>query len=134
VFIQFAKNLGAKVTLLYKVPDPIEPIVQTGVYLAGGGWVTLVDYLEKHRDEARHRLAEFSTHGTELGVEVDTVVDDNVGGVEMAIMSFARGNGVDLIGLESHSGPIEAFFIGSVSRKLVRVSEIPIWLYHGVRE
>lgn len=129
-FAEFARDIGARLSLFYKVPDPVEPILQTGVYLAGGGWVSLTDYLAKHRGEAEGRLRELAEEARCRDVEVETVIDDNVGGVEQAIMNFARSKGVDLIGLESQTGGFQAFFVGSVSRKLVRDSEIPIWIYH----
>ncbi|MBI4924961.1 MAG: universal stress protein, partial [Bdellovibrio sp.] len=55
--VKLATELNAKIFLLHIIPNPIEPVVQSGIYLLGGGWVPVAAYKEKEEEKQR-KIAE----------------------------------------------------------------------------
>jgi len=53
--LNFAKNLKAEITLFHVIPHGIEPILQSGMYLLSGGWVSPPDYPSEKEDLRRKK-------------------------------------------------------------------------------
>lgn len=128
--VKRAKKWGADITLFHKLPDPIEPVVQTGVHMAGGGWVSVYQYLDKESASRRKECEKFAQVATKAGLETKIIVEEKPGYVVDAIMEHAKENKADLITMASRTGSVSSVLIGSVARQLARVSDIPVWIQH----
>ncbi len=124
----FAKNGGAALTLFYKQPDPLDPMIQQGVYAVGGGWVSVQSYLDSELGERKKQLDRIQKSLAAAGVRADVCLNaTNVSLIE-AINKCAEDKNCDVIALLTQSGPLEAAVLGSVARGLVRSSHVPVYI------
>lgn len=121
---------GAEVVLAHKLPDPIEPIVQSGVYMAGGGWITLSQYFEKESAERRKKLDQWIQEAKAAGVSATVQVIEKSGLISDEILKTAKANQADMIALCSQSGPVSSVLAGSVARQIVRGAHCPVLVFH----
>ena len=126
---EFAVETGAAVDLFYKMPDPLDPMIQQGVYAVGGGWVSVQSYLDDSAKESRLKLNTLAEKLRLLGLKVDTVIDSSASSLVEAIEKCANERNADLIAVLTQSGPVAATLLGSVARGLVRTSEVPVMIY-----
>ncbi len=126
---EFALKVGASVELFYKRPDPLDPMIQQGVYAVGGGWVSVQSYLDESAKESRLKLDTMAEKLRMQGLTVDTVVDSTTNSLVDAIEKTAEERNADVIAVLTQSGAIAATLLGSVARSLVRTSNIPIMIY-----
>lgn len=124
------RSWGAELVLAHKLPDPIEPIVQSGVYMAGGGWITLSQYFEKESAERRAKLEQWVQEAKAVGVNATVKVIEKSGLIADEILKAASGSQVDMIALCSQSGPISSVLAGSVARQIVRGAHCPVLVFH----
>jgi nucleotide-binding universal stress UspA family protein len=126
--VELARTFGAKLALLHEIPHAIEPIVQSGVYLLGGGWIPIQDYYNEESDRKSRRAKAWARWAKGHGVETEAIVE--LGGVAIAdrIIACAKERSADLIAMEAHSGRVASALIGSVVRQVVRVAPCPIWV------
>ncbi len=124
----FAKGAGAGLTLFYKQPDPLDPMIQQGVYAVGGGWVSVQSYLDSELGERRKQLERLQTTLGAAGVRAEISLSASNGSLIEAINKCAADKKADVIALLTHSGPLEAAVLGSVARGLVRSSHVPVYI------
>lgn len=122
----FAKAASAELDLFYKQPDPLDPMIQQGVYAVGGGWVSVQSYLDTEITERRKQLEKLRAAVEATGVTADTSIGETSGSLIQSINDCAKQKNVDMIALLTQSGPLEAAVLGSVARELVRSSTIPV--------
>ena len=120
----------ASLRIFHKLPDPIEPVIQTGVHIAGGGWVSVQQYLNKESEERMKSCEKLKEKATKLGIETSICIDESPGFVVDAIEKEAENSDSDIIALGAHSGPVSTLLIGSIGRQLVRVANRPVWIKH----
>lgn len=125
------KKMNAEVILFHKLPDAIEPIVQMGAHLAGGGWVSIYQYMENESSERSEDALKWQAWLTANGVSSTFEIEEKPGSVVESILLKAKQYDCQLIAVESHSGPMASAFIGSVARQLVRQSDRPVWVTHS---
>lgn len=129
--IAFAKNLGARVTVFNHVQNPIEPIVQSGVYLLGGGWVSVSAYMAEEESKQREHAKAWVARARKAGVDADFILESGRETVTESIMDAAKRSRSCLIAMAGQSGPIAAALIGSIARQVVRSAEVPVWIVHA---
>lgn len=122
----FAQAAGADMDLFYKQPDPLDPMIQQGVYAVGGGWVSVQSYLEGEVSERQKQLEKLVKAVEERGVKADFSIDKTGAPLIEAINKSAAARRADVVALLTQSGPFEAAVLGSVARGLVRSSSIPV--------
>jgi nucleotide-binding universal stress UspA family protein len=122
---------GAKMTLFYKLPDLIEPLVQSGVYMAGGGWISIADYYKREGESARVELAKWQAEGEKAGVTVKLRVVDKPGLTADAINQEAEAAKVDIIAMSSQATATSSIFVGSVTRQVLRQAPAPVLIFHS---
>lgn len=128
--IKLASQWGASIVLMHKLPDPIEPVLQTGVHMAGGGWVSVNQYLDREQKSRHEECEKLAAAARKAGVDCQVEIEDRPGFVADTILGVAKEKSCDLIAVASNAGPVSAILIGSVARQLMRQSEIPIWVQH----
>ena len=122
-----ASRLRAKVTLLSVVPRPLDPVVQAGVFLLSGGWVSTPVYLDQEcerRREIGKNVVYRAKH--QYGVECDLVVEFGVTSVVEAILSQSESTRSHLVAMVGESGPLSSALLGSVTRQVVRSARTPV--------
>jgi nucleotide-binding universal stress UspA family protein len=127
--VRMAKAFQAKLSLFHSVAHPIDSLLQSGVYLLGGGtWVPAHSYFGKNIDQ-QTRLAEaWASWANHQGVETDFVVDPTGGSVQKALIALTQMKDAGFIVMEGISGPVESVMIGSVARQVIRASDRPVWI------
>lgn len=125
------KKLSAEVVLFHKLPDAIEPVLQMGAHMAGGGWVSVYQYMEHETAERSQDARIWQQWLANEGIQSKFDIEEKPGPVIESILQKAEEYDCQLIAVESHSGPISSAFIGSVARQLVRQSDRPIWVTHS---
>jgi nucleotide-binding universal stress UspA family protein len=126
--IRLARGLDARVTLLHATSRPIEPVISSGVYLLGGGWILTDSYFTEAARLSERRMQAWVRWGKGQGVRVDGIVEHVGTGTARKLTAFAAENTVDAIVMEAQSGPWASALIGSVTRQVVRSSPCPVWV------
>ncbi len=130
VLIQRCKAWGAEIHIFHKVPDAIEPMIQTGVHLAGGGWISINQYLESEAKERQAECEKLALEAKKSGVQAMVYVEEGAGFVSDLLNGYATGVGADMIMLASKSGVLSSVLIGSIARQMARSSSLPLWVQH----
>jgi nucleotide-binding universal stress UspA family protein len=124
-----ARVAGARVTLL-RVVQPV-PVMLIDVDMAYASPPAIQDdEATRHVvEEATQQLDEVSRQladGTGLEVDAHVVV---AGSVAHAIIDYARGHNVDVIGMSTHGRGASRFLVGSVADKVLRASGLPMLMH-----
>ncbi|MFZ9594869.1 MAG: universal stress protein [Bdellovibrionia bacterium] len=128
VVLGLAKKFNAKVTLFHVLSHPIEPLLQSGAYLLGGGWVDLPKYMTQVEEVNRRQADQWHAQARKMGVTAEVVFSPSGGNVSRRILDYAKEHPVDLIAMAAHSGPMASALIGSISRQVVREAHCPVWI------
>ncbi|MCM2279723.1 MAG: universal stress protein [Oligoflexia bacterium] len=128
--VALARDLGARITLFHHLQSPIEPILQSGVYLLGGGWISTASYLDEASSSQR-KQADAMVAAAGPDVRIDVRIESGPKGITQTTLELAEQEKIDLIAMASQSGPVAAALIGSVTRQLVRVAPCPVWVLHA---
>lgn len=126
--LPLAKRLGARVTIFNSIPNPVEPIVQSGAALLGGGFVTTRGYVDLIYKEHKQKAQHWIKAARAKGVAADS--DFDVGGgisVTKSILAYARKKKPGLIAMSSESSALQAAILGSVGRGVAREAPCPVW-------
>ncbi len=129
-FLKNTKGLVNTVVIYHKMPDPIEPVVQTGVQLAGGGWVSIQQFLNKESKQKKVECDKLAKVAKGMGFNAQVIIDKTPGFVTDAILDQAHASKVGMIAMVSKTGPVSTLLIGSVGRQMARVSDLPVYLFH----
>lgn len=129
-FLGQIKGLTSSVVIYHKLPDPIEPVIQTGVQMAGGGWVTVQQFLNKEGQEREKECQQMADEAKKMGFEAKVVLDRSPGFVTDAIINEIKTHKIDYVAMVSKTGPISTVLIGSIGRQMARVSPVPVYLFH----
>lgn len=129
--VEICRKWNAALVLAHKLPDPLEPIVQSGVYMAGGGWITLADYFEKEASQRRAQLVEWQDIAERKGVKTSVRIIDEPGAVPASIIAAAAQEQSEMISLSSQASRTSSVLVGSVARQLLRSAPSPLMIFHG---
>jgi nucleotide-binding universal stress UspA family protein len=131
--VEQAKGLGARIVLFHTIPHPVEPILQSGAYLAGGSWIPVQAYFSAESDRHRRRAEAWARWAENQGVSVEVIVDAQGSDIGDSIVYLAKSRKVDLVAMESRSGPIASALLGSITRHVIRNAPCPVWVYRPAR-
>lgn len=125
------REWSAQLIIYHKLPDPIEPLVQSGVYMTGG-WMAVDDYLKREKSERQVDLDKWVAEVKKHHAEVRVILDDRPGLMSDAILRAATTEKADLVALSTQVGPVGAVLLGSVARQLAREAQVPVLVFrHG---
>jgi nucleotide-binding universal stress UspA family protein len=129
-FLAQVKGMTQSVVIYHKLPDPIEPVIQTGVQMAGGGWVSVQQFLTQESKQRESECQQMAADAKKLGFETHVVLDRSAGFVTDAILNEIKGLNIDYVAMISKTGPVATILIGSIGRQMARVSPVPVYLFH----
>lgn len=122
--VTFAKEIGARITGLYVVPE-----FHVLAYSPGIVNETPERYQQDSEARARQILAQIELHANEQGVRCDTAFvygDDAYD----TIIKVAGERGADLICMASHGRKgLKGLLLGSVTQKVLTHSQIPVLVF-----
>lgn len=121
-----AKKWGAELVLFYKQPDPLDPIVQQGVYSLGGGWVSVQSFIDAEVLRKQEDIARLERMIEKAGVTVSHILDSSPAGLIESINKAAADEKADMVAVLTKAGPMSSALLGSVARGLVRESCVPV--------
>ncbi len=131
--VEQARGLGARIVLFHTIPHPVEPILQSGAYLAGGSWVPVQAYFSVETDRHRRRAEAWARWAEHQGVSTEVIVDVQGSDIGDSIVYLANSRNADLIAMESKSGPIASTLLGSITRHVIRNAPCPVWVYRPMK-
>lgn len=131
LFVQVTKlcaELKGELTLFHAVPHPIEPIVSSGVYLLGGGWVPVESYFAEETRSRERRAEAWAKWARAQGAQVVPLIEPAETGIARRLIAIAEDRDVEAIFMEAQSGPIASALVGSITRQTVRHAHCPVWV------
>ncbi len=128
--VHTAKDWGAELVLFHSLPNPVEPILQSGVFLLGGAWAPVHPYFSEDAIQRRKKVEAWAEWAHDQGVKITAHVEERGGPVAGSILHACRQAQVDLIMIAAQSNRIESLLIGSISRQVVRQSSVPVMILH----
>lgn len=129
--VSLCKLWQAELVICHKLPDPLEPIVQSGVYMAGGGWISLSQYFEKEGAAHRRAVEKLKSEAEKAKLKASVHVIEKPGLVADGILTAASVPGIDMIAMASQATGPSSVLIGSIARQVVRGSQIPVMVFHS---
>jgi len=126
--VRMAKGLSAKVILFHSVPHPVEPVLQSGVYLLGGAWVSVHSYVSRQTERRQRHAEAWSRWATHQGVECEVVIHTEGGSIADTVLALADSRANSMIAMEAQTGPIISALLGSVTRHVLRKAHCPVWV------
>ncbi len=129
--VKKAKSWNAEVVLFHKVPEPIEPAIQSGVTALGGGWVSVQHYLKEQTEQSEKTLESMVAKAKAAGVSATYQLDQAPGFIVDSICKAAESSGASMVVMGSEAGPVSALMLGSVARQVIRQSPVPVWVTHA---
>jgi nucleotide-binding universal stress UspA family protein len=127
--LDLAETLQAKVTLFNAVPQPIQDVMNSGVYLLSGGWVPAPVYLQNERDEQQNTADTVLERARKRHIDCGSVVDYTAPSIVDAILKQARDTHVSFITMAAESGPVASALLGSITRQVVRSAPCPVLVF-----
>jgi nucleotide-binding universal stress UspA family protein len=121
-----AQKWGAEIVLFYKQPDPLDPIIQQGVYSLGGGWVSVQSFVDAELARKREEIGKLERMVAKAGVSVRHIVDSSPEGLIESINQAVADEKADMVAVLTKAGPLSSALLGSVARALVRESRVPV--------
>lgn len=128
--VQDAKQLGCELALFHALPNPVEPVLQSGMYLLGGGWVPMHQFFAEDAEIRRKQLTEWAEFAKGQGVSCNWRLEEIPGNISDAIVDFAKSSGASIVAMAAQSGPVASALIGSIVRQVVRQAVIPVLILH----
>lgn len=123
--LPLAKVRKATILLYYKVEYAVPPAIY--------GFDPLPVYQEYWKQEVAQKKV-LAKSWVELaknaGVKAVAHFDEKSGFVAESVIKAAKKEGCGVIAVASESGAVAAALLGSVSRQVLRLSPLPVWILH----
>jgi nucleotide-binding universal stress UspA family protein len=128
--LEIAKKIGAEITLFHKRFSSVEPIVQSGVYMLGGGWVSTAQLLDDEEKATIELSNKWIQQAKQYDVNVNYVSNPADLAISNAIIETAKTKKADLIVVVNQTGRWGTVVLGSISRELLRQAPVPVLILH----
>ena len=129
--LEVARQMDSKVILFHRETQPMQPVVQSGVFLLGGGWVPFPEYMSRAEEEKRRLAERWEKMGQDAKVKVESYFESSTTeGVAESILHYAKRNRIAMIAMAAQSGVLASAFLGSITRKVVRAAEAGVLVMH----
>lgn len=129
--VRLARELRSKITIFHAIPNPADPVVQSGVFLLGGGWMPVTMHLGELEEDRGKTAASWVAAARKGGVKADFKIESWSLSASDSILSAARKTRCGLIAMAAQSGPAAAILLGSATRQVLRHAQCPVWVMRG---
>lgn len=131
--LSLAQDLDAKITVLHVMPRPVAAVIQSGIYMLGGGWVPVQDFLGSEETSRTKRVDKWIQEAKKKGVSVEFVLERTMGGKEatvaQTILAQAQSRQAGIIAIAAQSSAVSAAVLGSTARQVIRQAPCPVWVW-----
>ncbi len=124
--LHVAKELKTKLTLFHKSEYLIEGTSTSRYNISDMRHLPIQAEIRKTEE----KMAQWKTEAKTAAVEVDVVIDKDVGNVSEAVLHYAEKIDSPLLAMAPHSGELMTAMIGSATRQVVRHAHCPVWVVH----
>ncbi len=128
--IPWLKENSIKLVLYHRLINAVDPFIQSGLAITGGGWVSFESMRQeealKRQKEGDRMIQKFQ----EQGVDAKFLMSSSLNSLEHGVLEAAEAENVDLIALLTESDALNANLMGSLARQLVRSAPCPLWIQH----
>lgn len=126
-----SKDHQSKVVLFHAIPNPVEPVLGSGMALLGGVPMPLKSYFSQQEDSAKKVLQQRCEWlKKDFGLEAEYFIEAQTVNIPERIVEFAKEQKAALIAMASQKGAIKAALLGSMTREVVRHAGVPVWIVH----
>lgn len=129
--LPWLKKKNIKVVIYHKVSNPVDPFVQSGVTMAGGGWVSFQSLLQEDSLKMQREGDKFCKELTDKGIDAEFRMESTTGSLDEGVIDMAKKVNANLICLMSEADSLNANLVGSLARQLGRSSPCPLWIQHS---
>lgn len=126
--IALASALGAEVTLYHAFRHGMEPVVQSGVYLLGGAWMSTRTLYDRWMERQARHADSWARWAEHLGVKVEVYIDTQGGSIADCIVALSKRINAGIIAMDVKSGPVATALLGSTARQVIRAADCPVWV------
>jgi nucleotide-binding universal stress UspA family protein len=128
--LRLASFFDADLHLFHKTVHNVDPLIQSGVSLLGGGWVSLESYLDPTTDLHRPDAEDWVKRAADLGVKAHYMSEAFREPTWEAIVEYVRKLEArsTLIAMVPQVGPVTSAILGSITREVIRQSPCPVYL------
>ncbi len=126
--LEFAKPLNAQIDLIHvlTVPEGMDFSSASGL---SGGWPRIESFIERVEVEAYKSATEFLAIAKEDQIVAEFNLIRNREQLSKIILNYAIQTKSDLIAMTNQTGPIASLLLGSMTRQLMRTSQIPLLVF-----
>lgn len=128
--VSWLKKQDIKVVIYHKVANPVDPFVQSGVTMAGGGWVSFQSLLQEEALKMQKEGDKFCAELSAKGLKVEFKMESESGSLAEGVIEMSKKVKADLVCLMSEADALNANLVGSLARELGRSSPCPLWIQH----
>ena len=128
---QFVKEFSGRLSLVHKLPSPVDPLLQNSSYMLGGGWISVGEFFKLDIKQRKDKLAKLQTKMAGFGVKVKTEMITEPGSIAEGVRKLQKEQAVDMIALNSRARSRTSYFLGSVARAITKEVDCPIWIFHA---
>jgi len=123
-----AKQMGADISIFHSRSRPVQSMLQSGVYLLGGGWFSLPETPASFSEqkESESILTAWVAYALRHGVKARGRSDGEGKSIAEAILKQARAEKTSLIAMAVQSGALAASLVGTISREVLRSAPCPV--------
>ncbi len=128
--LNLASAVKGEVVLYHKLIDRFQPLLAMASPMAG---VTLPESVLRKaeaRSKALHKISRLEKRAEAAEIPMRIILDDTLGSISESILAAAKNEKASLIAVTARSGLLASALIGSVSRQVVRTSEVPVLILH----
>ena len=126
----FVSTFGSKLTLLHKIPTPIDPLLQNSSYLMGGGWISVGEFFKLDIGQRKQRLNKLKEKMASYGVKAKVELLSDPGSIAESVQNYKEAKRINLIALNTSAKTKTTYFLGSVARAITKEVDCPIWIFH----
>jgi len=129
--LEISQLFKAKVTVFHVIPFSIQPYTSGNILFPGSYWGAYIAYVKTAKSAAKKHGDVWQALAKKHGIQVETFVDDRGSrSTWESILNYAKKHDINMIAMESLSGPVSSTVIGSITRQVVRHAECPVWTIH----
>lgn len=126
--VQLAKTLNAEILLIHVLTIPEGMTLMEGVGLAGG-WPRIEDFMKNVETESKEKSREILLYARNENIKIEFKLIRNRARLSQVILDQALESKSDLIAMTNQTGPIASLILGSVTRQLMRSSQLPVLVF-----
>lgn len=127
---KFSKMMRAKLNLVHKLPNPVDPVLQHSSYMLGGGWISVGEFFKLDVQQRKERLAKLKNKIQKNTDSVSAKILEGPGSISGEVKSYMDKNKIPMLAINTSAKNRASYIIGSVARSVIKESDRPVLVMH----